>query len=115
MQTIGVQNAIFKSFSTFEEAIGFLNIKQETKTPLNKSTQEGVAVAYVDGSYNATTKTYGFGAVLMFNNNEYEFMGSGNDAEMTTMRNVSGEILGSQKAITEAINLGFDIKSIGVM
>jgi hypothetical protein len=42
----------------------------------------------------------------------YEFSDSGHDKDMCSMQNVAGEILGAQRAITEAIALG--LKEINV-
>lgn len=64
--------------------------------------------AFVDGSYNASTSVYGFGGFLMKGDEKYILQGSGNDPEMASMRNVSGEILGAQAAISKAIELGLD-------
>lgn len=68
--------------------------------------------AYVDGSYNATTGVYGYGGFLIHDNFKYTLMGSGDDAQLATMRNVAGEILGSRAAITKALELGIKELSI---
>ena len=62
--------------------------------------------AYVDGSFNAATRVYGYGVILIANGTEYTFSGANNVREMVSMRNVSGEIEGAMRAITEAIKLG---------
>lgn len=62
--------------------------------------------AYVDGSFNNKTKTYGYGGFLVDGNDTYIIQGFGNDPEMAKMRNVSGEVLGSTAAIQKAIELG---------
>ena len=62
--------------------------------------------AYVDGSFNPTTNTYGYGVYLYIYGTEYEFNGSGNNEDMVSMRNVAGEILGATKVIEEALKLG---------
>lgn len=62
--------------------------------------------AYVDGSFNPTTNTYGYGVCLYVYGTEYEFTDSGNSAEMVSMRNVAGEVLGAMCAIRNAIKIG---------
>jgi ribonuclease HI len=121
-------NCAFKSFRFIKDAFSYLNYKGFTVTEkipepqaddfeteilganlqekINDVTNESKAFAYVDGSYNADTCTYGYGVLLVYNGNEYEFSGADNEPEMATMRNVSGEILGATRAITEAKALG---------
>lgn len=62
--------------------------------------------AYVDGSYNASTKAYGYGGFLKYGKNKETIQGSANDPDMTKLRNVAGEILGSMEAIKLAVKLG---------
>lgn len=62
--------------------------------------------AFVDGSYNQYTKTYGFGGFLIHDGIKEVLQGSGKDSEMASMRNVAGEILGSTAAIRKALELG---------
>ena len=60
------------------------------------------AYAYVDGSYNKYTKTYGYGGIINDGTKEHEIMGSGANPEMASMRNVAGEIEGAMAAISYA-------------
>lgn len=64
------------------------------------------ATAYVDGSYNEKTKVYGYGGILTYDNITVILKGSANDEDMASMRNVAGEIMGSQFAIEKAIEMG---------
>ena len=111
----GVKNAKFKSFTSLKDAIDFVFGNNNSAT-FNKTkadyTEFNVPTAFVDGSFNSATGVYGYGVVLIYNGNYYEYSGNGKDSEMTSMRNVAGEILGSERAIREAINMGF--KSIDV-
>lgn len=62
--------------------------------------------AFVDGSFNQKTKTYGYGGFLVDQHGRKHILqGSGNDPEMAAMRNVAGEILGSEMAIRKAMSL----------
>lgn len=68
--------------------------------------KESKVYAFVDGSYNIATKVYGYGGFLVHDGTKEVLQGSGSDEEMASMRNVSGEILGSMAAIQKAIELG---------
>lgn len=60
--------------------------------------------AYVDGSYNANTKTYGYGVVIGYENSTEKLKGSGQKENMASMRNVAGEICGARAAIEYALS-----------
>lgn len=72
--------------------------------------------AFVDGSYNANTKVYGYGGIYFYKYKTNEtgivsegyviLKGSGSDPEMASMRNISGEIEGSMAGMKAALNLG---------
>ena len=101
-QTDGFSGAIFKSFKTQEEAEAFIGNKKED-TIEDKKPQ---VYAFVDGSFNVKTGVYGYGGFLFDGQDKHILSGSGDDAEMATMRNVAGEILGSMAAVEKAIELG---------
>jgi ribonuclease H-related protein len=75
------------------------------KPDTGKQEQNPAVYAFVDGSYNIATKVYGYGGFLIHNGEKEVLQGSGNDAEMASMRNVSGEILGAMAAVERAIEL----------
>ena len=101
--------AEYKKFTNSEDAIAYMNgtyiepekPKKEILTIILPKTY-----AFVDGSFNEKTNTYGYGGFLV---REFEddiiLKGSGNDKEMASMRNVAGEIEGCMAAIKEAIKL----------
>lgn len=96
----GYPGAVYKSFKTQAEAEAFLHEGQshgEDSFPLN--------YAFVDGSYNAATGVYGYGGFLIHDGKKEILQGAGNDAEMASMRNVAGEVLGSMAAIQKAVEL----------
>ncbi|MCI5856338.1 MAG: ribonuclease H family protein [Agathobacter sp.] len=97
----GFPNARYKSFLTLEEAEDFVG-EEERET----DTQKLDAYAFVDGSFNVATGVYGYGGFLINKGRRYVLQGSGCDAEMASMRNVAGEVLGSTAAIEEAIRQG---------
>jgi ribonuclease HI len=74
----------------------------------------------VDGSFNNITKRFGYGGFLVhkeksidengeehITEKKFVIQGSSNDKNMASMRNVAGEIMGSQKAIELAIENGY--------
>jgi len=62
--------------------------------------------AFVDGSYNQTTRVYGCGGFLVNGEERFVIQESGKDSEMASMRNVAGEILGCRRAVEKAMDLG---------
>lgn len=103
----GYPGAIYKGFATLEEAKTFLGDDFESDSPADTAVTAR-PYAFVDGSYNIATKVYGYGGFLRDGENEYVIMGSGDDEELASMRNVAGEILGSMKAVEKAVELGLD-------
>ena len=90
--------AVYKSFSSLQEANDFLI--EKSKTVFHNG-----LIAYVDGSYNIKTKEYGYGCVLIEGQKVIEKLsGKGNKEELASMRNVSGEILGSLAAMKYAVD-----------
>ena len=111
---IGCPGAQYKKFPTEEEAWGFVYGKNTTThTEKKKKNAPPVSIpeftgniAFVDGSYNIATHTYGYGGFIRTEDATHYLQGSGTDTEMASMRNVAGEILGSQMAVEKAISLG---------
>lgn len=123
----GYSGAVYKGFATLEEAEDYyadtptleeLMQARQGATPeateSNPATELKVATstetvqnyAFVDGSYNAATKVYGYGGFLCYDGQKEVLQGADSDEEMATMRNVAGEILGSMAAIERALELG---------
>ena len=102
----GYPGAVYKSFKTIEEAEKFINgVKIITGM---KSSGENSTYAFVDGSFNKVTHTYGYGGFLVTDTEKYVLQGADNDAEMATMHNVAGEIKGAEAAVKKAIELGIN-------
>ncbi|MBQ9935787.1 MAG: ribonuclease H family protein [Lachnospiraceae bacterium] len=112
----GFSGALYKSFKTLNEAndyMGYEIVPEENNDDAKEdlSTFEIILdkpYAFVDGSYNVATCTYGYGGFLIADGQKYILSGSGNDPEMASMRNVAGEVLGSQAAMEKAIELGLE-------
>jgi ribonuclease HI len=71
-----------------------------------ESLRESEAVAFVDGSYNITTKVYAYGMVLLHGEDLVEQCEAYSDPEMATMRNVAGEVEGSKHAMQYCLDHG---------
>lgn len=118
-QVIGFKDARYKGFENEEDAKTFM--ENSSNEYLNDMTEENIETyAFVDGSFNQKTNTYGYGGFIIHKKDvEGEdgivtketvktlLQGSSNDSEMALMRNVAGEITGSMEAIKEAIKLGY--------
>lgn len=100
----GYPNAVYKSFTNIDEARAFLEGGEKRRKVGN--------FAFVDGSFNESTGTYGYGGFLQTSDSKYYLQGSGTDEEMASMRNVAGEILGSMAAIEKALELGITEVSV---
>ncbi len=105
----GYPGAVYKGFATLAEAEAFLG---NAGTGASVAEREGEMTemptnyAFVDGSYNDATKTYGYGGFLYHDGHKVILQGKGVDEEMVSMRNVAGEILGSIMAVEHALSLG---------
>lgn len=114
----GYPGARYKSFNTAGEAALYMGwtkeaaLSEDTKdmggSPLYIA-ENGCLTAYVDGSFNSATGEYGFGAVLIdcSGNIVDRLCEKGNDAELASMRNVAGEIKGSEGAMRYAADKGY--------
>lgn len=113
-QVMGYPGAIYKSFGTKAEAEEYLGITGEKKQTPSKTTddkesitdqQESKAVEiYVDGSYHAATKEFSYGMVVLIDGREEKFSQKMSDPELAQMRNVAGEIKGSEAAMQYALD-----------
>jgi ribonuclease HI len=104
-QVDGFSGAIYKSFPTREEAESFVGIGEENSGG-ETAFAEGEAVAYVDGSYNVSTKEYSCGVVFLWESQELHIAQKGESEELASMRNVAGELLGAELAMKKAVELG---------
>mgnify|MGYP005932831169 FL=1 len=116
----GYSGAQYKSFTNEADAKAFLGISDGLSSEdrlkkcdvINKEATQQDAVhgkrpfAFVDGSFNIATHTYGYGGFIEYDDKREYIQGSGNDSDMASMRNVAGEVLGSMAAIKKAIQLG---------
>ncbi len=98
-QVNGFSGAEYKSFTSLQEAKNFIDPQ-----PSIINNENGL-IAYVDGSYHLARHEYGYGCVLIDQNQIIQKLkGKASDEDNVSMRNVAGEILGSQVAIQYAID-----------
>jgi len=103
----GFSGAVYKSFTTKEEAELFLgegtgDIKKE-----NESLTETDLIAYVDGSY-VGGDSFGSGAVIIKDGKVLDRLyEKTTDKELSSMRNVAGEIYAARMAMTYAASNGY--------
>lgn len=113
-QVTGFSGAIYKSFENFEDAKKYLNLEVNTENrELDfENIKEDEILAYVDGSYKKDTLEYGYGVVLILGDEIIELFGKGQNPEVAKSRNVTGELFGAIRAISEAV--GRNKKSITI-
>ena len=113
-QVQGFSGAEYKSFPTITEAEAYMG--GAVKNSIQVENEGGVpvtdklnAVAYVDGSYNIATKEFSYGVVMFHDGIELHFSQKVDDRELAEMRNVAGEIKGSECAMRYAVENGCEI------
>lgn len=105
-QIDGFAGAIYKSFTNEEDADAYLNFEEKQ----HDSTD--VAIAYVDGSYKASTGEFSCGAILIYKDEEITISKKYNDKKLALMNNVAGEIMGSVEVMRYCIQNG--IKNVDI-
>ena len=118
-QVMGYPGAIYKSFGTREEAEAYLGVtgvqtdQKDRKAGITRSVPSGnnksentenAVEIYVDGSYHAATKEFSYGMVVLVDGKEEKFSQKMTDPELAQMRNVAGEIKGSEAAMQYALD-----------
>lgn len=101
----GYAGAEYKSFTSKAEAENFLTGTQETGNPQKDRATESEAevVAYVDGSFNQESSEFSYGAVIFYQGEQTHFAEKFSDPDLVSMRNVAGEIKGSERAMAFAV------------
>ena len=122
-QVMGYPGAIYKSFGTEAEAKEYLGIgsddKNEKNAGENKSAVKNLETSgdirtetansdaveiYVDGSNHVGTKEFSYGMVVLIDGKEEKFSQKMTDPQLAQMRNVAGEIKGSEAAMQYALD-----------
>lgn len=113
-QVDGFPDAKYRSFSSVTDACSYIEAPESPEDNIPQTLADAVQpkdipngpYAFVDGSFNEKTGVYGYGGFLDVNGRRYPVMGSGNESDLSTMRNVAGEIAGSMAAVKKAEELG---------
>lgn len=114
-QVHGYPNAIYRSFKTIQEAEAFMNpqAKQDSTNTAAPTKAEIIedsdtVIAYVDGSFQKSTKRYSFGIVLLQNDQVIETLSRvGDNPKYQDSWQIAGEVFGALHAIQWAINNNF--------
>lgn len=119
VQVYGFPKAQYKSFFTEEAAQAYMRgeeIPNSGAKRNGKSHKKQVVVSpppveepmpevygFIDGVYNEDNDSYGFGGHIMVNGEKYQISGSGDDADLVSMRDVAGELIGTKKILDFAV------------
>lgn len=110
-QVHGYSGAVYKSFSTAEEAMKYVAgqgmMGNSVDLMEGSAGGESTLVAYVDGSYYSATGEFSYGVVILQNGSEYCFNEKLSDPELAAMHNVAGEIKGAEAAMRYAVEHGY--------
>ena len=113
LQVQGYPGAVFKSFSTREEAEAYLSAAPSATSAqvdvisLADTLGETECIAYVDGSYQKETGAFSYGMVVILPNGEEIYDSQKyTDSPLASMRNVAGEIRGAEAAMRYALTHG---------
>ncbi len=104
-QIDGFSGAVYKSFKTESEAKAYLSgdMSEGSAKVSEAEIPEDAVIAYVDGSYNIATEEFSYGMVILRDGEEICFSEKVEDKSLASMRNVAGEIKGSEAAMRYAL------------
>lgn len=107
-QVKGFRDCEYKGFSTREEAKSYLKSETNNNAKNESPEAEDTVIAYVDGSYYADLKVYGYAAVVMQNGKIIKILSGANNADgVVDLRNVAGEMIAAMQATLFAIKSGY--------
>lgn len=87
-----------KVSQSLRSAKAFLGENEQNQFIDEPKERKSTAVAYVDGSYNISTKEYACGVIIFYEGKETTFSRKFSNPENASMRNVAGEIEGWQNS-----------------
>lgn len=115
LQIDGFSGAEYKSFTKIKDANEYLG-KINT---INAISENDIVSVYVDGSYDEISRMFSYGIVFIINNEQIVFSKALSNKDLAGMRNVAGEIKGSENAMRYCIennikklNLYYDYEGI---
>lgn len=103
----GYSGAVYKSFKTRQEALGYLEGGAAPEEQPGESVGECLKI-YVDGSYHSGTQEFSYGMVVLNGEKEEKYSRKFEDSELASMRNVAGEIKGAEAAMQYALDYGIE-------
>lgn len=103
----GVKGAIYKSFGSEAEALEYLNSGNALKKGEDQY-PEDIPHIYVDGSYNISTDRFGYGLVVILNDEVIHAEFGGGQDKKCNQRQVNGELRAAVEGIKYSIEKGFD-------
>ena len=114
----GFPGAKYKGFETEQEAGAWLAEGEAWKgagpsagesgnaAGLSENVSEQSLSAWVDGSFDAASRRFSYGMVIIGKEGERHFSEAFDDPELAAMRNVAGEIKGAEAAMRYALDRG---------
>ena len=81
-------------------------IKSKNTTYKLLTGERATAIAYVDGSYDSWTHKFAYGVVIFHDGGEICLNNSYYNKELSTMRNVAGELMGAETAMRWCLEQG---------
>lgn len=105
---VNFKGAIYKSFKTKEEAVKFLEGTENKE--YNENEKFDFPYAYIDGSF--MNGKIGMGAVLVIDDEVYEYSDSVTDEKYLNFRNVAGELFAARYVLEFAVKN--NIKDIAI-
>ncbi len=104
----GFAGAEYKSFKTLEEAEAYMGNNADNQMSFEEliatcKDNPDVLVAYVDGSFAEAHGAFSYGMIAFHMGEEIRECESSSDEDLVSMRNVAGEIMGSQAAMRLAL------------
>ncbi|WP_291560736.1 MULTISPECIES: viroplasmin family protein [unclassified Clostridium] len=104
----GYKNAVYKSFSTQEEAELYLNGIDSIEIHKKQALELDGIVAYIDGSYSKESNRYSFGCVIINKDGKiHSYYAYGDDCVALKLNNVAGELQGSMYVVKWACDNGY--------
>ncbi|NLY20494.1 MAG: reverse transcriptase-like protein [Tissierellia bacterium] len=107
-QVKGFSGAVYKKFNNLKEAESFIDGVEKNTEAKSEDIEilPGEMIAYVDGSYDINDMSYSYGGVLITSEEEIEISKRYIADELSTFRNVAGELKGAIAAIEKALDMG---------
>lgn len=105
----GVSGAVYKSFSSREEAEAFLSDRDIWRETVEQDIQQGFLVAFCDGSFDKELNRYSYGVILIESDGkETSLCGYGSNPKYIASNNIIGEIFAVINALDWSVSNGYD-------